>query len=111
MTPYMAPTSPTYSQQAYPFPAETESVQDSAGYQSYGPQEASSSWSYASQGASQPFGPPALPSIHTSMGRNETQGALDESNGTEVYNSNATSAPWQVSDSTGYDKGQTPYRS
>ncbi|KAI0775336.1 hypothetical protein BC629DRAFT_1594977 [Irpex lacteus] len=80
MTPYMAPASPTYNQQAYPFPAETASVQDSAGYQS----------------ASQPFGPPALPSIHTSMGRNETQGALDESNGTEVYNSNATSAPWQT---------------
>ncbi|KAI0089059.1 velvet factor-domain-containing protein [Irpex rosettiformis] len=112
MTPYLAPTSPSYSQQGYPFTPETASVQDSTGYQTYGPQEASSSWNYPSQGASQPYGPPTLPSIHTSMGTNETPGAIGESTGADTYsNDNTANESWQVSGSTRPNGDGIPYRS
>ncbi|KAI0692263.1 velvet factor-domain-containing protein [Cytidiella melzeri] len=105
MTPYMPPTSPTYTEQGYPFPTDTAPVQDTTSYQSYGPQEATTSWNYASQGVmdrpGQTYGPPALPSIHTAMGRSDASGAIDEANDTEVVYSSAsaTSETWQVNGS------------
>jgi hypothetical protein len=117
ITPYMAPTSPTYSQQGYPFPAEAAPVHDPSTYQTYGPQEAAASWTYPSQGvmdrAAQSYGPPALPSIHTAMGRSNTTSSLGESGATDVVYSNAsaTSETWQVDSASRSNGENISYRS
>ncbi|KAI0346865.1 hypothetical protein BDW22DRAFT_466207 [Trametopsis cervina] len=100
MTPYMPPATP-FNQQGYPFPTDSSPVQDAASYQTYGPAEAAS-WNYTSQGVidrpAQSYGPPALPSIHTAMGRSGTNGTIGEDSSTEVAYSAASAASetWQV---------------
>ncbi|GJE84344.1 velvet complex subunit B [Phanerochaete sordida] len=81
MTPYMTPTTPGY-QHAYPFPPQPNTVADAAGsftpVTPYGapPPTDPSSWAYSTSPTldrpSQPFGPPALPSIQT-LARTESQ--------------------------------------
>jgi len=111
MTPYMPPATPTFNPQGYPFPTEPSPVQDAASYQTYGPPEATS-WSYASQGPSQPYGPPALPSIHTAMGRNDASAGMGEPTSAEVgYSSaNPSGETWQVDGSSRSNTEAMPYR-
>lgn len=105
MTPFMTPTTPGYPSQAYPFPQQSP-VQDPPGsyptVSPYGPAPDPSAWGYSASTPldrpSQPFGPPALPSIHT-IGRTESQGSGTGANadvGFEATSPAHASDSWQV---------------
>ena len=101
----MTPTTPGYPSQAYPF-SQQSPVQDASGsypaVSPYGPAPDPSTWGYSASApldrSSQQFGPPALPSIHTT-GRTESQGSGSAANtdvGFEATSPSHAGENWQV---------------